>query len=68
VVDWKRGAAKARELQACVNNLVWDNGYTQAVNGPARRDALLDIYLLRPEVRLSLVILCPESATITRFY
>ena len=49
MADWKRDAAKARGLQACVNNLVWDNGYTQAVNGPIRRDALLDIYLLRPE-------------------
>ena len=49
MADWKRDAAKARGLQACVNNLVWDNGYTQAVNGPTRRDALLAIYLLRSE-------------------
>ena len=35
-----------------VNNLVMHNGYTQAVSGPTRGDALLDIYLLRPEMSL----------------
>ena len=30
-------------FQAVVNNLVWDNGYTQVVSGPTRGDALLDI-------------------------
>jgi hypothetical protein len=48
-VDWIGDAALARGFQACVNNLVCDNGYTQAVNGPTRGDALLDIYLLIPE-------------------
>ena len=32
-----------------VNNSVWDNGCTEVVSGPTRGDALLDIYLLRPE-------------------
>ena len=36
-----------------MNNLVWDNGYTQVVSGPTRGDALLDIYLLRPESSLA---------------
>jgi hypothetical protein len=28
---------------------MWENGYAQVVTGPARRDALLDVYLVRPE-------------------
>ena len=35
-----------------INNLVWDNGYTQVVRSPKRGDALFDIYLLRPESSL----------------
>jgi len=41
--DWKGGAEKANGFQAFVKNLVWDNGYTQAVSGPTRGDVLLDI-------------------------
>ena len=52
---WKGDAEKVSGLQVCVNNLVWDNGYTQIVSSPTRGDALLDIYLLRPE---SLLISC----------
>jgi hypothetical protein len=40
---WKMDAEKARGFQAIVNNLVWDNGYTQLVSDPTRGDALLDI-------------------------
>ena len=29
--------------------MVWDNGYTLAVGSPNRGDALLDVYLVRPE-------------------
>jgi len=47
--DWKGDAEKARGFQAIVNSLVWDHGYTQVVSGLTRGDALLDIYLLRPE-------------------
>jgi len=50
--DWKGNAGKARGFQAIVNNLLWDNGYTQVVSGPTRGDSLLDIYLLRPESSL----------------
>ena len=32
-----------------INNIVWDNSYTQVVGSPKRGDALFDIYLLRPE-------------------
>jgi len=35
-----------------INNLVWDNGYTQVVNSPKRGETLLDIYHLRPESSL----------------
>jgi hypothetical protein len=50
--NWKGDAEKASRFQACVNNLVWDSGYTQVVSGTTRGDALLDIYLLRPECSL----------------
>jgi hypothetical protein len=46
---WKGDAEKASGFQAIVNRLVWDYGYTQVVSGPKRGDALLDIFLLRPE-------------------
>ena len=36
-------------MQAFVNSLVWDSGYTQVVRESTRGGALLDIYLLRPE-------------------
>ena len=45
-------AEKASGFQACVNNLVWDNDYTQVVSGHTRGDALLDIYFLGPECSL----------------
>jgi hypothetical protein len=35
--------------QESVNRLVWESGYTQAVKNPNRGDALLDVYLVRPE-------------------
>ena len=50
--DWKGNAEKANRFQARVNNLFWENGYTQVVSGPTKREALLDIYLLRPECSL----------------
>ena len=66
--DWRVDAEKASGFQAFVNNLVWDNGYTQVVSGPTRGDELLDIYLFRPDSLLISLIFCPESATITGFY
>jgi hypothetical protein len=50
--DWEEDAERASGLQAVVNNLVWDSGYTQAVSGPTGEDALLDINLLRLESSL----------------
>ncbi|PNF26575.1 hypothetical protein B7P43_G13054, partial [Cryptotermes secundus] len=51
--DWNGDAEKTRGFQALANKLLWDNGYTQVVGGPTRGDALLDIYLLRPENSLT---------------
>jgi len=48
----ERDSAKASGFQAIINNLVWDNGYTQVLSGPTRGDALLNVYLLRPEYSL----------------
>ena len=50
--DWRVDAEKASGFQAFVNNLVWDNGYTQVVSGSTRGEALLDICLLKPEISL----------------
>ena len=47
--DWKGYAEKASGFQACVSSLVRDNGYTQVIRGPTRGDALLDIFLPKPE-------------------
>jgi hypothetical protein len=49
---WNGDAEKASGFQAFVNNLLWDNGYTQVVSGPIRGDPMLDIYLLKPESSL----------------
>ena len=35
--------------QALINSLVWENGYSQIIDSPTRVDALLDVYLIRPE-------------------
>ena len=43
---------KVSGFQAFVTNLVSGNGYTQAVSGSTRGDALLNIYLLRRESSL----------------
>jgi len=47
--DWKDYAEKGSGFQACVSNLVRDNGYTHVVSGPTRGDSLLDIFLPKPE-------------------
>jgi hypothetical protein len=49
---WNGEAEKCSGFQALVNSLVWYNGFTQVVSDPKRGDALLDIYLLRPESSL----------------
>ena len=32
-----------------MNNLVWENGFSQVIESPTRGDAILDVYLVRPE-------------------
>ena len=51
-VEWKGVVGKTSGFQVMVNKLVWENGYTQVVNCPTREDALLDVYLLRPEISI----------------
>jgi hypothetical protein len=47
--DWNGNAECSSGSQAFVNRLVWENGYTQVVDSPTGGDALLDVYLVRPE-------------------
>jgi hypothetical protein len=47
--DWNGNAKCTTGSQAFVNRFVWENGYTQIVDSPTRGDALLDVYLVRPE-------------------
>jgi len=47
--DWNGHAEKSRGTQEFLNRLAWENGYTQVINSPSRGDALLDIFLVRPE-------------------
>jgi len=47
--DWNGNAGCNSGTQAFINSLVWENGFTQAVDSPNRGDALLDVYLFRPE-------------------
>jgi len=47
--DWNGHAENCRGTQVFLNRLVWENGYTQVINSPTRGDALLDVYLVRPE-------------------
>jgi hypothetical protein len=47
--DWNGHVEKCRGAQVFLNRLVWENGYTQIVNSPTRGDALLVVYLFRPE-------------------
>jgi hypothetical protein len=48
-VDWNGKAEGKNVTQALINSLVWENGFSQVVEVPTRGDALLDVYLVRPE-------------------
>jgi exonuclease III len=48
-VDWNGKTEGNNLTQALVNRLVWDNGYCQLIEYPTRGDAVLDVYLVRPE-------------------
>jgi len=47
--DWNGNAGGNSGIQALINNLVWENGYSQVIENPIQGDALLDVYLFRPE-------------------
>jgi hypothetical protein len=46
--DWNGNVGGNGGTQALMNSLVWENGYSQAIDSPTRCDALLDVYLVRP--------------------
>ena len=47
--DWKGNVGGNSETQEIINKLIWENDYSQVIDGPTRGDALLDIFLVRPE-------------------
>ena len=48
-IDCNGNARGNSGTQALINSLVWENGYSQATDGPTREDALMDVFLVRPE-------------------
>jgi hypothetical protein len=47
--DWNGNAGGNSVTQAFINCLVWENGYSQVIDSQTRGDALLDVYLVRPD-------------------
>jgi len=47
--NWNGNAGGNHGTQALINSLVWENGYSQVIDGPTRGDALLDVLLVRSE-------------------
>ena len=47
--DWNGNTGGNSGTQALINRLVWENGYSQVNESPTRGDALLDVYLFRPD-------------------
>jgi len=47
--DWNGSAGGNSGTEALINNLVWENGYSQLIDSPTRGYALLDVYLVRTE-------------------
>jgi hypothetical protein len=48
-VDWKGNVGGKSATQSLINNLVYENDYSQVVDGSTRGDALLDVFLVRPD-------------------
>jgi hypothetical protein len=48
-VDWNGKAEGKTVTQVLINSLVWENGFSQVIESPTRGDAILDVYLVRPE-------------------
>ena len=38
----------ASRVGLLINNLIWENDYSQVIEGPTRGEALLDVFLVRP--------------------
>ena len=47
--DWNGNAGCNCGTQTFINTLVWENRFSQVVDSQTRGDALLDVYLVRPE-------------------
>ena len=47
--DWNGNTGGNSRTQALINSLVWENSYSQVIDGPTRGDALLNVYLVQPE-------------------
>jgi hypothetical protein len=47
--DWNGNVECTSGSKQFVNRLVWENRYTQVVDSSTRGDALLNVYLVRPE-------------------
>ena len=67
-MDWNGHTEKSKGTPVFLNRLVWENGYTQGVNSPTRGDALLDVYLVRPESAFTSCSNVQESVTIAGNY
>ena len=48
-VEWNGKVEGNNVTQALINRLVWENGFSQVIESPTRGDAILDVYLVRPE-------------------
>jgi len=44
--DWNGHVEKSRGTQVFLNRLVWEHGYTQAVNSLNQGDTWFDIYIV----------------------
>jgi len=51
--DWNGNKGGNNGTQALINSLVCENGYSQVTDSPTRGDALLDVYLVRPEISVT---------------
>ena len=52
-MDWKGKVCGNSGTQSIINDLIWKNDYIQVIDGPTRGDALLGVFLVRPECLVS---------------
>ena len=48
-VDWNGNADAKNVTQVLINQLVFENGFSQVIERPTRGDSILDVCLIRPE-------------------